>query len=256
MGNELQTIIKDSGLTGNKAQDIVLDFQDYFAIAAEWDLKAKAIVVTDCSQKEDMEKARKGRLFLKEKRIAIEKRRKELKEDCLREGQAIDGIAKILKGLIEPIELYLEEQEKYVEIQQEAARRKAKFEADQKAEAERIESEKKAAEEQKRIREENEKLRREAAERDRIIAKERQENEAKIRAAEAKVRAEKENAKKAIEEAERKAADEQRRFQEEIEFHEKALAEANMVIEEQQTAIAQITCPKCGHNFDPEDGKF
>ena len=76
MGNELQTIIKDSGLTGNKAQDIVLDFQDYFDIAAEWEAKAKEIVVTDCSQKKEMTLARTGRLFLKEKRIAIEKRRK------------------------------------------------------------------------------------------------------------------------------------------------------------------------------------
>lgn len=249
MGNELQTIIANSGLQGHKAEGILIDFQSYFDIAAEWEAKAKTIIVTDCSQKDEMELARKGRLFLKDKRIAIEKRRKELKEDALREGQAIDGIAKVLKGLIEPIENYLEEQEKFVEIQQEAARRKAKFEADQKAEAERLETEKKAAEEQKRIREENELLRKEAAERDRAIAKERQEAEAKVRSAEAKAKAEKEAARKALEDAERKAAEERRK-------HEEAMQSAQRIIEEHTATIAKITCPSCGYHFDPEEGKF
>ena len=279
MGNELQTIITNSGLQGNKANDILIDFQSYFDIAAEWEAKAKTIIVTDCSQKQEMMLARDGRLFLKEKRIAIEKKRKELKEDALREGQAIDGIAKVLKGLIEPIEIYLEEQEKFVEIQQEAARRKAKLEADQKAEAELLEAERIAAEEQKRIREENEKLRKEnearrkeQEEREKAFQKERDDNAAKLRAEEAKAREatrknqeaqarikrEEEIARKKIEEAEAIAAEDRRKFEEEIAFHETALAEANSVIEEQKQviAIAQITCPACGHHFDPDDGKF
>ena len=265
MGNELQTIIEKSGLQGHKAEDIVIDFQSYFDIAAEWEEKAKTIVVTDCSQKDAMEQARKGRLFLKEKRIAIEKRRKELKEDALREGQAIDGIAKILKGLIEPIELYLEEQEKFVEIQQEAARRKAKLEADQKAEAERLEAERKAQEEQKRIREENERLRKEAAEREAAFEKERKENAAKIKAEENRVRAAaqktaeaqerirfaEEQAKKKIKEAEDRAAEDRRKHEAEMAKAQEVIAEQKQVIE-----IAKITCPACGHHFDPDDGKF
>ena len=43
-------------------------FQDYFKIAAEWETKAKTIIVTNDEQKTDMEIARVGRLFLREKR--------------------------------------------------------------------------------------------------------------------------------------------------------------------------------------------
>lgn len=272
MGNELQKVIEKSGLQGNKAEDLIIDFQNYVDIAAEWKAKADTIVVTDCSQKKEMELAREGRLILKEKRIAIEKRRKELKEDALREGQAIDGIAKFLKGLIEPIELYLEEQEKFVEIQQEAARRKAKFEADQKAEAERLEAEKKATEESKRIREENERLRKEAQarrkeqeEREKAFQKERDEAAAKLRAEEAKaqeatrknkeaqdrIKRDKEDAARRINETEARAAEDRR-------LHEEEMAKAQEVIAEQQQVIeiAKITCPACGHHFDPDEGKF
>ena len=81
------------------------NFSDYFKIAAEWEQKAKTIKVVDETQKADMEMARVGRLFLREKRIAIEKKRKELKEQSLREGKAIDGIANVLKAVIVPIEV-------------------------------------------------------------------------------------------------------------------------------------------------------
>src|SRR4030043_2249062 len=116
MDNQLQTIVQSSGLDKIKADFILQQFQDYFKIAGEWDLKAKSIVVTDESQTTDMEMARVGRLFLKEKRVAIEKARKSLKEQALREGKAIDGIANVLKALIVPIEEYLDKQEHFVEI--------------------------------------------------------------------------------------------------------------------------------------------
>ena len=111
MENQLQTIVQQSGLEKNKADFILKQFQDYFKIAAEWEDKAKTIIVTDASQKSEMEMARVGRLFLREKRIAVEKARKNLKEQALREGKAIDGIANVLKALIVPIEEYLDKQE-------------------------------------------------------------------------------------------------------------------------------------------------
>jgi hypothetical protein len=114
--NQLQIIVQESGLEKTKA-DIILDtFKDYFKIASEWEKKAKAIEVTSETQTAEMRMAREGRLFLREKRIAVEKTRKELKEQALREGKAIDGIANVLKGLIEPIEEYLDRQERFVEI--------------------------------------------------------------------------------------------------------------------------------------------
>ena len=68
-----------------------------------------------------MKLARVGRLFLMKKRTAIETVRKELKEQALREGKAIDGIANVLKALIIPIEEYLKKQEDFV-VLKEAAR--------------------------------------------------------------------------------------------------------------------------------------
>ncbi len=111
----LAVIVMDSGLDTNKSKFILDEFQGYFAIASEWEARAKTIVVTSEDQKAEMQLARTGRLFLREKRIAIEKARKALKEQALREGKAIDGIANVLKALIEPVEDYLDKQENFAE---------------------------------------------------------------------------------------------------------------------------------------------
>lgn len=121
--NELLRIVEESGLEKTKADLILEKFQDSFKIASEWEAKSKALVVTDVTQVTEMKMAREGRLFLKGRRVEIEKTRKELKEQSLREGKAIDGIANVLKALIEPIEEYLEKQEKFAEIK--AAEEKA-----------------------------------------------------------------------------------------------------------------------------------
>jgi len=126
MENQLVEIVKESGLEQSKSQVLLANFQNYFEIASEWENKAKMLTVTNESQKTEMKMAREGRLFLKEKRIAVEKTRKELKEQSLREGQTIDAIAKILKNLIEPIENHLEKQEKFIEIREAAIKAERK----------------------------------------------------------------------------------------------------------------------------------
>src|SRR5262249_42943564 len=73
------------------------------------------IVVTDENDKRGMKLARDSRLALREIRVNAEKARKRLKEDSLRRGKAIDGIANVLKALIEPIEAHLLEQESFAE---------------------------------------------------------------------------------------------------------------------------------------------
>jgi len=122
--NQLVQVIEESGLDKTKAQVLLENFSNYFEIAADWEKKASALVVNDVSQKAEMKMAREGRLFLKEKRVAVEKTRKSLKENALREGQTIDAIAKILTNLIVPIESDLEAKEKFAEIQ-EAQRKEA-----------------------------------------------------------------------------------------------------------------------------------
>jgi hypothetical protein len=115
---QLAKIVQESGLEKSKAQVLLDNFSNYFKLAAEWEVKAKTLVITDVSQKAEMKMAREGRLFLKSKRLEVEKTRKTLKEQSLREGKAIDGIANVLKAVIEPIENYLDEQEKFAEYKE------------------------------------------------------------------------------------------------------------------------------------------
>ena len=186
MGNELATIVKESGLDSTKAQILLDNFSSYFQIASEWEEKARTIIVKDASQKAEMEMARVGRLFLREKRIRIEKTRKELKEKALREGKAIDGIANILKALIVPIEEYLEQQEKFVEIKAKKEAEIIRIETEKKAEEERLAKEEAERKEQARIRLENERLRKEAITKEKKAHKERIKLEHKAEEAESK----------------------------------------------------------------------
>ena len=89
-----------------------------------WRDKALALVITDATQLTEMQQAREGRLILKDLRCEAERLRKTLKEDSLQKGRAIDGIANLVKGIIEPIEDHLQAQEDYAKIK-EAERRSA-----------------------------------------------------------------------------------------------------------------------------------
>lgn len=131
MDNKLVVMVQNAGLPATKAESILKTFETYFSIAAEWENVITDVVVTDASQTELIEKAEKGRKILKEKRCEIERTRKELKDASLKEGQCIDGIAKVLKSIIEPLETHLEYQAKFVERLEEElveTKRKERFE--------------------------------------------------------------------------------------------------------------------------------
>lgn len=278
--NKLQVLVNESGLETTKAKVLLDKFKDYFDIASEWETKAKAIVVTDESQTADMEMARVGRLFLREKRISVEKARKELKEQSLREGKAIDGIANVLKAVIVPIEEYLEKQEKFVELKAEAEREAKRKEIERRMEEERIAEEKAnaAAEaaERERIRLENEQLKAEAVEREKAAAEERKKQEeilakeraaaeaerskqakilakqkaeflAKQKAIEEKARRERESAEKAAR-AERENVMKKQREIEEKARKERESAEAERKRLEEQLKN-QVECPFCHKKF-------
>lgn len=116
--NKLQIIAKENGLSAGASEALVQKFIPFFEQAKEWTDKAKALTVTDATQVTEMNQARDGRLALRRIRINVENTRKDLKEDSLKQGKAIDGIANVLKGLIEPIEEHLEKQEKFAEIEE------------------------------------------------------------------------------------------------------------------------------------------
>jgi len=128
MSNKIDELIGTGVIEKTKGDYIKEKFQDFTQSIEEWSEKAKAIVVTDETQKEIMSEAREGRLLLKAKRIEVEKVRKSLKEQSLSEGRLIDSVAKYLTSLIEPAEKHLELQEKFVEIQEQNKRIKIKAE--------------------------------------------------------------------------------------------------------------------------------
>lgn len=115
--NQLVILINESGLEKTKANSMLETFQGFFDSASEWETKAEMCKVTNRDQKVEMKLAREGRLYLKNIRVEVEKKRKDLKEQSLREGKAIDGIANVLKSLIIPIEQKLEGYEKFIEIE-------------------------------------------------------------------------------------------------------------------------------------------
>jgi len=276
MENQLQVIVKDSGLDETKARFILENFQNYFEIASEWTKKAQTIIVKSADQKADMAMARVGRLFLREKRIDIEKARKNLKEQALREGKAIDGIANVLKALIIPIEEYLDGQERFVEIMEAKEAEIKRIELETKIEADRIAKEKADKEELERLRIETEVKKRELEEKEKALQAEKDKAEAERKAheealakekreSEARAKAEKDKA-----EAERKAHEEalakEKRESEARAKAEKDKAEAETKkqneitrkkIEKEQHEKEElqrkldglIKCPKCGHEF-------
>lgn len=110
------------GLEPDSATMLRGAFETMFAQADEWCARARSIQVTSEDQKREMKLARESRLALREIRVNAEKARKRLKEDSVRRGKAIDGIANVLKALIEPIEAHLLEQETFAERAEEARR--------------------------------------------------------------------------------------------------------------------------------------
>lgn len=114
----LAAVVTD--LEPESALSIRSTFVPLFAAAEEWTRRASAIHVTSIDQKREMKLARESRLAVRECRINAENARKRLKTDIVRRGKAIDGAANIIKDLLEPIEIYLLEQETFAERHEKA----------------------------------------------------------------------------------------------------------------------------------------
>jgi hypothetical protein len=125
--NELSIVVKESGLETTQATNILKKFNTFFEQAKEWEEKARGLVVKDETEVEKMAQAREARLVLKKIRTDAESVRKEMKEEYIRTGKAIDGVANVIKALIVPIEEHLEKQEKFIEnaIKEKADKTKA-----------------------------------------------------------------------------------------------------------------------------------
>lgn len=120
--NQIETVVKAQGLIGTVAQSLIDKLVPLVADAGEVVREAEGVIVTDATQVSEIKRSRALRLKLKDIRVAVEKVRKAEKEESLRVGQRIDAVANHVKGLIEPTEARLQEQEDFAE-RQEAARK-------------------------------------------------------------------------------------------------------------------------------------
>ena len=77
---ELQTVIAKSELAQTDVDELIADFGEAVEAAAQWEEQAKSLEVTSEDQTDLMQKARMARLELREKRLAVTKKHKELKQ--------------------------------------------------------------------------------------------------------------------------------------------------------------------------------
>lgn len=113
--NQLAVVAKESGLEESKVKTLLNKFAEPFQQAQTIIDQAKEIKVTSEDQRNEMQEAREARIELKRIRVDVEHTRKQLKEQSLREGKAIDGMSNVFKALVVPVEEHLEKQEKFAE---------------------------------------------------------------------------------------------------------------------------------------------
>lgn len=122
-----------------------------------------------------------ARMVVKGHRVDVEKTRKKLKEDALVYGRLVDGEAKRLTGLLEPIEAHLQEEEERVTAERERIKHAARIKAEEEARAKAAAEAAAVKAEQERLAEERRRLdaQRETLEVERRALQERAEAEAR-----------------------------------------------------------------------------
>jgi hypothetical protein len=116
--------VRSFGLPIESLQTCLSRFQRLLAEAKATIEQASKIAITEASTPLEVKLVRTLRMALKDVRCRVENERKALKEESITRGKAIEGMANIVKAMIEPVEKSLEDQEKFKE-RQEAARKQA-----------------------------------------------------------------------------------------------------------------------------------
>lgn len=115
--NQLQVILQEQNVPAEQAKQMVELFGGPFEEAGQILATYKDIKVTDITDVEGMKKARESRLALKAARTTVERNRKQLKENIVKQGRAIDSVAKFVKDTIAPAEEYLQLQEDFAKLE-------------------------------------------------------------------------------------------------------------------------------------------
>lgn len=95
------------------------------AAIAELSAKYMPLAVSGLEDKVGLVAVHAARMHVRELRVGVEKKRKELKAQALRFGEAVDGEAKRITALLAPVEEHLVEEESRVEAERERRKRDA-----------------------------------------------------------------------------------------------------------------------------------
>lgn len=127
----IDALITKTGIDQLRAAQVLDNFRAAFALADQWKAIADGIEVTDVMDVAAIAEAKRLHKIIRDERINVEKKRKELKEPSLREGQLIDGVSNVYKELLAPIEKHLHDAAYYVEnLEKERKEKLAKDRAD------------------------------------------------------------------------------------------------------------------------------
>lgn len=126
--NKLQVILAEQDIAKADLAKLVEVFGGPFEEAGNVLATYKDIVVIDEKDTAGMKKAREARLLLKKARTTVENSRKLLKADIVKQGRAIDSVARYVKDEIEPAEKYLQLQEDFAKIAEDNRKLKLKNE--------------------------------------------------------------------------------------------------------------------------------
>jgi len=124
----VDALITKTNLDEQRTAMVLNSFRDAYALAAKWRETAFEINVSDATQTDEIAEAKRLYKIVKDERINVEKKRKQIKDAPLRECQLIDGVANVYKDLLGPIESHLEKNAKFVEHLE--AERRAKLAAE------------------------------------------------------------------------------------------------------------------------------
>lgn len=98
-----------------KRADLPVIWEGFTQQAENLKTTAATLTVTRLDQVAEMKLARATRLALKDLRVEVEHKRKELVADLNKQTEAINSEARKIKGVIEPLEDRLREQEEFIE---------------------------------------------------------------------------------------------------------------------------------------------
>lgn len=121
--------MEDSKPTGGSSLVVELDrakisaFNSQTAVIAAMAAQYMPLTINGVADKAGFTAVHEARLTVKKTRVAVEKRRKDLKADALEYGRLVDDAAKKLTALLEPIEEHLEKQEDAIVAERERIKR-------------------------------------------------------------------------------------------------------------------------------------